>query len=185
MPATSQAAMRRKLLALEPEKDPKRVAAGRKAAQAKYGKTDQQMKGSEAGKRSKGVARGGQQATAKAVAPLIKFINDEQTITRTRVKAIAVRNAEGAVNTLVRLMRNDDGDTPAAVRRLAALDILELAQAGKDGQNSGDKPMEEMSIDELQAFIQSATQQIAEAEAVEIEGDFTTEPATDNNRQPD
>ena len=180
MPAPSQAALRRKLQGLEPEKSPKHVEAGRKAAKVKLGKTDQQIRAKQAGLQAKGVPRGGK----AALLPLQKILTDDQQLASFRVKAIANRNAEEAVNTLVRLM-NGTIEAPAAVRRMAALDILELAGAGKDGINNGEKPLEEMTLAELQSFINQQVEKLDEIEDVEIVLDDQPEPATDDNRQPD
>jgi hypothetical protein len=180
MPATSQAALTRKLAGKEPPKDPVKQAAGRKGAKVKHGLTDQQIIGKQTGMLAKGVARGGREATDALLAKL----NDDQWVARQRVKAIAGRNAEKAVDTLVGLMSGVI-EAPAAVRRMAALDILELAGAGKDAAAEGDKPMEEMSLAELQQYINQQVSQLQEIESVEIVQDDSLEAATDGNRQPD
>jgi len=178
MPATSQAALKRKLLALEPPKSPKHIAAGKKAAQVRLEKTDKQMQAKEAGKLAKGVPRGGK----GALAALQNIVTDNQQIARIRVKAIAGRNAEEAVKTLVRLMNGSIEGTPAAIRRLAALDILDLARAGKDDLNPADKPMEEMTIEELQSYINQQVNKLDELQEVELLPTDEPESSTDGNR---
>jgi hypothetical protein len=176
MPATSQAAQRRKLAALDPEKDQQKAANGRKGAQAKHGLTDKQMQSREAGKKSAGVAKGGKVATVDAQSSFLAKLQSEKELTRIRVGAIATRNAEKAVLTLVKLMNGEIEGTPAAVRRLAALDIIAIAGAGSDAQQAAEKELHDMTAAELQAFIQAGRDQLARQQSATVEGDYVEIP---------
>jgi hypothetical protein len=62
------------------------------------------------------------------------------------------------------------------VRRLAALDIIQIAGAGADSQKAAEKELNEMTADELLAFIQAGQQQLAQLHTTTIEGELVDSP---------
>jgi hypothetical protein len=182
MPATSQAALRRKLAGIEPKKDETKAQNGRKGAQKRHQLSEQQIKNRENGKKAAGVARGGKLATVSQQSAFLAKLQDEKELTRIRVGAIAARNAERAVHVLVELMNNSSGDVPAAVRRLAALDLIQIAGAGADAQKAAEKELTEMTAAELMEFIQRGQKQLEQMQNEPIEADFVEIPL---NGQPE
>jgi hypothetical protein len=176
MPATSQAAQRRKAAGLEPEKDPSRVERGIKGAAARHKKTEEQLRAKQAKKHNGIAPKGGAMAAVMSGDSFLAKLQSEKELTRIRVGAIATRNAEKAVMTLVSLMNNSDGDVPAAVRRLAALDIIAIAGAGSEAQQAAEKELHDMTAAELQAFIQAGRDQLARQQSATVEGDYVEIP---------
>jgi hypothetical protein len=176
MPATSQAALRRKAMGIEPEKDAAKAENGTKGAAVKHGKSEAAVKAKQAKQHNGKAPKGGAMAAVMDGKSFLAKLHDEKELTRIRVGAIAARNAEKAVQTLVSLMNNSDGDVPAAVRRLAALDIIAIAGAGADSQKAAEKELNEMTAEELLAFIQAGQKQLEQLNTTTIEGELVDSP---------
>lgn len=166
MPPTSAARLRRKRRGLEPEKKPDpAISAKRRAAAAARWAKEQGV--DEAEKRRKLEALAKQRAGGEMVKPrgwlpasaekrldeayLQRVLENQQTVT-SGVLQMAVEFAPEAMQNLVDLARNAGNES---VRRLASLDILNIAGATVDGKGAGieRKPLQEMTSQELRSFI--------------------------------
>lgn len=101
--------------------------------------------------------------------------------------------ANKAAGTIKELMLANDGTVPAAVRFQAARWCMETAGVGPQHAEKGeadqtDKPLEEMSIRELEAFITAggaAVRQQREQEARTIEGELCAPDSAPDEDEPD
>jgi hypothetical protein len=76
------------------------------------------------------------------------------------VKELALGAAPQAVHYLVRLVTGREDGAPHSVRRLAAVDLINLAGAGNSQEQSSNS-LNDMSIDQLQAFITASQQKLS------------------------
>lgn len=168
MPRTSAATLRRKARGQDSKPvDPALSAKRKAAAAARWSK----QKGPEYAKQQR-LAQAGQIGGLKASAPQIRpntevlhqqaFIAHLHEKARTCKALIAQKMSEGAVDAadyLLRLVRaeGDCVDAPHPVRRLAAIDILELAGIKKAGAAAGvpdpSRPIAEWSVAELEQVV--------------------------------
>lgn len=175
MPAPSAASLKRKALGLDPPKDPQRQAAGRRGRAKQLGK-DPDQAAIEAHRTTR--PAGGMVAVKRINAELEALqarLSDNQSIARFTCRNVAAESAIEAVRYLVRLVRAD-GDcatAPHAVRRLAALDLLSIAQVSGQGapEDTSDKPINQLSINELEAMIRVRRGQVEAIDAAMAEAD--------------
>lgn len=168
MARTSSASARRKLLGIEPDKDPVKQAAGLKGAASKHNKTEKQMLGKKKMSLLASMPRGG----IKQIELLQAERDKLQALAKTNVRAIAQQNAESSVRTLVSLM-NGSIEAPASVRRLAALDILQIAGADHESlsKTADQTPLEEMTVEQLHQFIAEGMETLKQAQTSTVEGE--------------
>lgn len=93
------------------------------------------------------------------------------------IREFALANAELATTTLVGLMSGEI-EAPAAVRRLAALDLLALAGANHEQlkQTTDQIPVEEMTIEQLNQFIAEGMETLKKQGIQTIEADYQELP---------
>lgn len=111
-------------------------------------------------------AGGDSDGVRQGVAALMGSKKVREAIRQRQVQRM-VSMANMAAATVEDLMLCEDGTVPAAVRFQAAKWCMETAgvgpqfsEAGKPGAEGGDKPLEEMSIRELEAFITAGGQAV-------------------------
>ena len=173
MPATSAASLKRKALGLEPPKDKIKQAAGRKGAAARLGRDPQRVEAGNA--RPVAASKVVVAKVNKEYSQLQAVLADKQGLARVGVRLMAAEVAVEAVQYLARLVRADGdcANAPHAVRRLAALDLLSIAQVAGQGapDDSSDKPINQLSISELESMIRVRRGQVEAIDAALAEAD--------------
>ena len=114
-------------------------------------------------------------AVSKSLLTLQAKLADKQGLARVGVRLMAAELAAEAVQYLARLVRADGdcANAPHAVRRLAALDLLSIAQVAGQGapEDTSDKPINQLSINELEAMIRVRRGQVEAIDAAMAEAD--------------
>lgn len=174
MPATSAASLKRKVLGLEQPKSKARQDAGRRGAAARLGRDPDKAVKHAGHIRPKGGAKV-LPAVSKSLLTLQAKLADKQGLARVGVRLMAAELAAEAVQYLARLVRADGdcANAPHAVRRLAALDLLSIAQVSGQGapEDTSDKPINQLSINELEAMIRVRRGQVEAIDAAMAEAD--------------
>lgn len=176
MPKTSAATLRRRARGQDSKPVDPALSAKRKAAAAarwarEKGKDPARVEAARKG----GLAatapklnRGAETVHAKA---WLQNLSTRMGLARAQVHAKAVDGAGEAVDYLMRLVRGvgDAEGAPHAVRRLAALDVIELAGVRTPtGKDMDSKTLSEYTLEELQEFVTGAEQELS---AIQIEGE--------------
>ena len=156
----SAASLRRARLGIEVIKDETKAANGRKGKAAQMGKKSNKPQP----KLPPNFNLGRELQIDQVVLAKKESL---YAVVKTGVMDLAVKSSPRMLQTLINIAdgAGDFSTAPVAVRRLAALDVLNIAGViSPEGQKNGDKPLNELSIDELKEII-SATKTRIETRA--------------------